>query len=201
MIGAYIKKAEVVRAVQWSDETHEDVLRLIGSGSGKVPATALNVRGGVRITAKGDYFIKGADGKIASCDAETFSVLYERAESPKPDFAKPIDLLAYFYEELGACGCSDLAAMITVVRSLLAWIDNKNKPGYASLFSGNTGVYYLLVGQFDRLRLCTHGVSIRHPFLEENGKALLNALNTVDAQTIEDASGEAYNGIWYGQLD
>lgn len=134
MIGTYKKKAEVVQAVQWTDETQKDVLSLIGSGQdGKVPVTTLSERRGVRFTAKGDYFIKGADGKITSCDAPTFTVLYERAESPKPDFTKPIDLLAYFYEELGACGCSDLEAMITVVRSLLAWIDDKSKPGFESL--------------------------------------------------------------------
>ena len=196
MIGTYKKKAEVVHAVQWTDESQEDVLRLTGH-SGEVPVTTLSERGGVRITGKGDFFVKGANGKITSCDAPTFTVLYERAESSKPDFTKPIDLLAYFYEELGACGCSDLEAMITVVRSLLAWIDDKNKPGFESLFSGSTGVYYLLVGRLDALGLCDHGFTIRFPFLTESGRALLNALNTVDAQTIEDASGEAYSGFWY----
>lgn len=118
--------------------------------------------------------------------------------NPSPDFTKPVDIQAFFYRKLGACGCSDLEAMISVVRDLLQWMaDFKERPSYEQLFGGNTGVFYLLAGMLDHAGLTEHGSSIRHPWLTDMGKQLLNALTTIPAEQIEESEGVAYDGATY----
>ena len=38
----------------------------------------------------------------------------------EPDFTKLIDVKAFFYNELGACGCSDMETMIAEVKRFLS---------------------------------------------------------------------------------
>ena len=117
-----------------------------------------------------------------------------------PDFSSPIDIKAFFYNGFGACGCSELDSMIDVVVNLLEWIES-DKDGssyYDTLFGGNVGVYYLLIGIIDRNGLCEHGVSIRFPFLNDMGKKLLRALQTISIEKIDECSGLAYDGLYYG---
>ena len=119
-----------------------------------------------------------------------------------PDFTKPIDVKAFFYNELGACGCSEFSSMIEVVCGLLEWIEKEkdNSNHYDTLYGGNIGVYYLLIGMLDSSGLCEHGISIRFPFLTQDGKELMKALQTISEEEIDGCSGEAYDGITYGDL-
>ena len=120
-------------------------------------------------------------------------------ENKKPDFKNPIDIKAFFYNEFGACGCSELDSMIGVVHNLLEWIESSKDKNtfYDTLYYGNVGVYYLLIGILDRCGLCEHGVSIRFPFLTNLGREFLVALQTVPTSEIEECGGEAYDGFYY----
>ena len=121
-------------------------------------------------------------------------------ENEVPDFTKPVDIQAFLYNEFGACGCSDLEAMINVVKCLLEWMSENimERQGYEKLFNGNEGVFYLLAGRLDSLGLSEHGTSIRCAWLTEKGKEFLSALQTITAEQIENCEGEAYDGISYG---
>lgn len=116
-----------------------------------------------------------------------------------PDFTKPLDVQAFFYNELGACGCMDLAAMIATVKDLLRWVSAKknNNNRYDTLFGGNTGVFYLLLGLLDTAELCEYGHSTSYPWLTDKGGNLLKALSTFTADEIKNSEGVAYDGIYY----
>ena len=120
-------------------------------------------------------------------------------ENKLPDFSKHIDINAFFINEFGGCGCSDVEEMINVIRDLLEWVSKnpEKRKRFDELFDGNTGIFYILIGQLDRLDLCEHGTSIRHPFLTQKGEDLLNSLKTMDSAEIENSSGEAYDGLYY----
>lgn len=121
-----------------------------------------------------------------------------------PDFAKPVDIHAFFYNEFGACGCSDLPAMIGVVKSLLEWLSSNivERPSYDTLFGGNTGVFYILVGRLDSLGFSEHGSSIRCAWLTDTGEDFLKALRGVSVDAIENCQyEEAYDGAWYGVIE
>jgi len=115
----------------------------------------------------------------------------------QPDFTKPIDVKAFFYNKFGACGCSEIDLMINVIRDLLEWMDTPDHSFYNTLFNGSTGVYYILIGLFDNLGLCEHGIAIRYPWLTEKGRELLKALQTIAAEQIDKSEGKAYNGLYY----
>jgi len=121
-------------------------------------------------------------------------------EIKAPDFTNPVDIHAFFYNEFGACGCSDLEAMISVVKDLLEWMSENimERQGYEKLFNGNEGVFYLLAGRLDSLGFSEHGTSIRCAWLTEKGKEFLSALKTITTEQIEDCEGEAYDGLSYG---
>lgn len=121
-------------------------------------------------------------------------------ENRVPNFTNPVDIVAFFYNEFGACECSDLEAMINVVKDLLEWMseDIVERQDYEKLFNGNEGVFYLLAGRLDSLGFSEHGTSIRCAWLTEKGKEFLNALKTVTAEQIENCEGEAYDGLSYG---
>lgn len=118
----------------------------------------------------------------------------------KPDFTKPVDILAFFYSEFGACGCSGLGAMFDVIRNLLEWLDSDmdTRPKYNTLFNGNVGVFYLLAGKLECLELSGHNTSIRVAWLTEEGQKFLNALRKFSNDEIEFASGDAYDDLYYG---
>lgn len=121
-------------------------------------------------------------------------------ENKAPNFTNPVDIQAFFYNEFGACGCSNLEAMINVVKDLLEWMSENimERQGYEKLFNGNEGVFYLLAGRLDSLGFLEHGTSIRCAWLTEKGKEFLNALKTITAEQIENCKGEAYDGVSYG---
>lgn len=116
----------------------------------------------------------------------------------QPDFSSPVDIEAYFYNNFGACGCSELETMINVVRDLLSWATStKERKSYDTLFD-NPGVFYLLAGRLDSLELIEHGTSIRHPWITDKGALLLRALQTITPEQIENhPEAEAYDGAWY----
>jgi hypothetical protein len=119
-------------------------------------------------------------------------------EDALPEDLTPLNIQAYFYHALGACGCGELDEMIDSVRRLLEWAgtDMSDRAEYNTLYS-EVGVYYLLVGRLDVLLLLEHGTSIRYPWLTKRGKRLLAALQTTPTEEILEASGTAYNGIDY----
>jgi len=110
-----------------------------------------------------------------------------------PDFTKLVDIKAFFFNDLGACGCSEIENMIEVIRDLLIWVDSSYHRNFRTLFNGNIGIYYLLVGMLDSADLCEHGGSIRFPFLTIKGKELLKALQAFTVETIANSEGEAYD--------
>jgi len=117
----------------------------------------------------------------------------------KANFTKPVDIQAFFYNEFGACGCSDLEAMINVVKGLLEWMSENimERPGYEKLFNGNEGVFYLLIGRLDNLGLSEHGVSLRCSWITKRGQEFLKAIQTFSVEEIEYSEGEAYDGLSY----
>lgn len=121
----------------------------------------------------------------------------------KPDFTKPVDILAFFYNEFGACGCSEVDTMIDVIRDLLEWLDSDidTRPKYNTLFNGNVGVYYLLAGKLEYLEFSGHGFSIRVAWLTEEGQEFLSALKNFSNEEIEYACGGAYDDAYYGNND
>ena len=119
----------------------------------------------------------------------------------EPDFTKLIDVKAFFYNELGACGCSDIKAMIVEVKRFLSWADSQspdydNRIRFDELY-GSEGIFYLIAGMLDHAGLIEHGSSIRCSWLTSEGIDLLSALNTLDPLAIEEAEGEAYDGLTY----
>jgi hypothetical protein len=143
------------------------------------------------------------DKHNALWDARVIKRCYDKIHYEKrdePDFTNTVDVQAFFYNELGACGCSELEEMIIVVGDLLAWIDTDKNPGnrYNTLFNGNVGVYYTLLGLLDKADLCEHGVSIRYPYLTDKGERLLKVLQTMSPSEITSAEGSAYDGAYYG---
>lgn len=109
----------------------------------------------------------------------------------------PINLLAYLYNAWGRCGCSETAEMVKSLRRLLEWMDGDKETRYDTLYP-ELGTFYLLAGRLDSLGLTEHGSSIRYPWLTQDGKRLLAALQSTAPETIEDAEGEAYDGLSYG---
>jgi hypothetical protein len=128
-----------------------------------------------------------------------------------PDFDKPIDILAFFMNELGACGCSELEPMIRVVRDSLEWagalsMEWPPKPTveraeYDTLYGGDVGLFYIIIGILDHAGLINHGTSVRYPFLSEQGKMMLAALKKFSPAEIEEAKGEAYDALAYGMFN
>lgn len=114
-----------------------------------------------------------------------------------PEHLTPINILAYMYNALGKCGCSETDEMITSLRKLLEWVGSDGAIQYDALYP-EIGVFYLLAGRLDDLGLIEHGISIRFPWLTDDGKRLLDALKTIEPETIEAAVGEAYDGVYYG---
>ena len=124
-----------------------------------------------------------------------------RNNQREPDFTKPIDVKAFFYNELGACGCSDMEAMIAEVKRFLSWADSgtpayDTRVYYDKLYNSE-GVFYLIAGMMDNANLIEHGTGIRFPWLTSEGIDFLSALNTLDPLAIEEAEGEAYDGLTY----
>lgn len=114
-----------------------------------------------------------------------------------PADLSPINIKAYFCHNFGACGCSDLEAMIITVRDLMEWHASINdRKRYSELYD-DEGIFYLLVGKLDDLGLGEHGTAIRHPWLTQNGKRLLEALRNTEPSEIENATGTAYDGLYY----
>jgi hypothetical protein len=109
----------------------------------------------------------------------------------------PINLYAYFANCFESCGCSETGEMVDTVRRLMEWHDSGgDRPAYDTLYA-ETGVFYILAGLLDKLDLAEHGTSIRHPWLTSDGKRLLEALQKYTSEEIEEASGEAYDGLHY----
>ena len=117
-----------------------------------------------------------------------------------PEDLTPINIKAYFYNCFGACGCSELGEMVVTIKRLLEWhaaSQEDSRANYESLY-GELGVFYLLSGMLENLDLADHGSSIRFPWLSGDGRRLLEALQKYLAEEIDDASGEAYDGLHYG---
>ncbi len=122
----------------------------------------------------------------------------------RPDLPKaltPINLKAYLYNVFGVCGCNDIEEILRVLKDLLVWHDTKanqhERPGYATLFNGDAGVFYIMAGLLDRLDLTEHGSSSRYGWLTDDGERLLYALNEHSTEAIDAAGGEAYDGCYY----
>lgn len=120
-----------------------------------------------------------------------------------PDFAKPVDVLAFLLNELGFCMCFDFELAIPAVARMLEWCEaGPERKNFTDKYKGDeAGNYYLLIGLLDRAKLVDHGVSVRYPFLRKPGMELLLSLRKFTWEEIENASGEAYDGLWYGRLD
>lgn len=117
-----------------------------------------------------------------------------------PPSLSPVNLLAYLYNAFGVCGCSELDVVVGEVRSILEWHANgEDRCPYAEVYPGRPGLFYLMAGLLDALGLSEHGIAIRHPWLTERGKVLLDALRAVPVEEIEEAVGTAYDGAWYGE--
>lgn len=113
-----------------------------------------------------------------------------------------VNLKAWFFYAFGLCGCMGLSLVHDEVVAFLEWVEaTEHQPGYERLFAGNVGVFYLIAGQFDKLKLIEHGTSARHPFLTQDGKRLLFHLGEHSGDDVDGATGVAYDGCEYGLGD
>jgi hypothetical protein len=121
----------------------------------------------------------------------------------EPDFSKPVDILAFFDNHFGGCGCSEIQPMQKTVIELLEWhsADIMTRPHYDTLFNGDSGVFYIIAGIMTDADLVEHGGSIRSGWITKTGKALLIGLKMFTADEIEDCKPEeAYDGCTYGDI-
>jgi len=109
----------------------------------------------------------------------------------------PLNLQAYLYNAWGVCGCSETDEMVKSLQRLLEWMEGDKSTRYDALYP-EIGTFYLLAGRLDSLGLTEHGTSIRYPWLTDEGKRLLSALQSTTPEAIEEAQGEAYDGCTYG---
>lgn len=114
-----------------------------------------------------------------------------------PAHLTPLNLQAYLYNAWGACGCSETAEMVKSLQRLLEWIGGDKKESYDTLYP-EIGTFYLLAGRLDSLGLTEHGTAIRYPWLTDEGKRLLSALQATTPEDIECSQGDAYDGCYYG---
>lgn len=116
----------------------------------------------------------------------------------EPDFTKPVDVCAFFFNEIHACGCSELDLMIYEVKRVLEWAasDIMTRPDYTKLYHSG-GVFYIVAGLLNSAGLLEHGSSIRCSWITEKGRTLLDALNKFSAYEIEFPDGTAYDGCYY----
>lgn len=86
----------------------------------------------------------------------------------------------YIESIFGVCGCSEIKPICKTLVKILEWAnaDIDNRLRYDSLFD-DVGIFYLLLGMCDQAGLIEHGVSIRHPWLTEEGKVLLSDLRSL----------------------
>lgn len=111
----------------------------------------------------------------------------------KPNFDKPADIHAFFSNVFGACGCSELEEMIDVIKIYLKWLSTQQqeRENWDHLFiNGHIGTYYIIMGVFDNADLCEHGTSIRHPWITDKGKALLDELTKYAVEEITYGNDE-----------
>jgi hypothetical protein len=123
-----------------------------------------------------------------------------RQSPPKPNWSKSVDVKAWLFEEMGACGCSNLVSMLEYIREALRWTRDSERPPFyneRTPWGGNEGVFYITMGRLEESLLIEHGIGIRFPWLTDAGRHLLAKLEHCDLQTIEDAEGTAYNGQEY----
>lgn len=117
----------------------------------------------------------------------------------KINFGKAINMKAFLYNELGACGCSELSEILRVLCKFFVWIEQEFPTPYESLFASR-GVYYIVAGTCEKADLIEHGISVRAPFLTVRGENFAAAMKVHTGQQIEEARGEAYDGCWYAGL-
>jgi len=109
----------------------------------------------------------------------------------KPDFAKPVDVLAFFQHAFGACVCSDMVEIIQPIIRVLDWTQ-----GQPIDFDGP---FYIVAGILTNWGLLEHGTSIRNSWITDEGIQLMHTLDEY-GEDIADASGVAYDGLDYGAL-
>ncbi len=118
-----------------------------------------------------------------------------------PSDLTPLNFKAWSVHALGVCGCADTGSIYEEVQAFLQWcndwLNERSQETYETLYP-RVGLYYLMAGILDTLDLIDHGTSIRWPFLTDDGKRLLSFLQASDEEVIENASGEAYDGCYYG---
>lgn len=113
-----------------------------------------------------------------------------------PEEMTALNLKAFLQINFDWCGCWEEDAYVELLR-LLEWIDADDRPLYGTLYPAHKGVFYLLVGHLENLDLVRHGTSARVPNLTGDGRQLLEAMRKYDAEDIEAAEGEAFDGRRY----
>ena len=109
----------------------------------------------------------------------------------KPDYTKPVDVLAFLQHAFGACGCSDMEELIGPIYDIL----DRVVSGEAD---PQDGLFYIVAGILTNWGLIEHGTSIRSSWVTPEGLKLLATFDNFSVDDIEEASGEAYDGLWYG---
>ena len=117
----------------------------------------------------------------------------------KPDFSKPVDLLAFIYNEFYACGCSEIDKMVDEIKYVLKWSseDIKKRINFDSLYPGRDGIFYLVAALLDKNDFIEHGTSIRGSLITKEGKEFLGAIEKISVDEMEREGGVAYDGCFY----
>ncbi len=118
-----------------------------------------------------------------------------------PESLTPLNIHAWLMNAGFLCGCSEIGPVVKTLKFMLEWHESPAKSkDYQKLFHGDAGVFYILAGILDDLGLAEHGGSVRFPWPTEKGKALLEALRATSVEEIENAHGEAYDGVHHGYI-
>lgn len=84
IVGKYRKKPVTVKAIQWTDDNFEEVVKFIGSehegGDLKGTYVFINTLEGVMIARRGDYIIRGVKNECYPCKQDIFEETYDLIE-------------------------------------------------------------------------------------------------------------------------
>lgn len=141
----------------------------------------------------------------------------ERLLTPDhPNLDSPLDVRVWLGSEvLGACGCSDLEAMLDLAVAVLTDLPGSYTPEREKLprtrwddlvakhFRGHEAAAYIIVGVLDNADLIEHGTAIRGSWTTPKGDQLLATVAKAGGvRGLLAATGVAYNGCEYeSELD
>ncbi len=102
-----------------------------------------------------------------------------------PEELTPDSVGDWFTRELGYCDCIPAHEWLNMLGTLLEWCDvRRERKRFDVQFKGNEGFAYICLAALERAGLVDHGTAIRCPFLDDDGRRLLDWIRSVDVGTV-----------------